>query len=150
MEQWILHYAIILDFSNNMFIINFWSYTINLSTNWSQYYCVYIILRLIDVLRTWKELEKNFNRTLLSMIPILRSLDIACCDRYIQHLLFAYRTTWYDSTHELPFNFVYGHVARIPTENALSTIQTHYQVYIDDYKPDFVTGWILDDCTLQK
>ena len=29
---------------------------------------------------------KNFNKTLLSMIPILRSLDIASCDKYIQHL----------------------------------------------------------------
>ena len=60
-------------------------------------------------------------------------------DKYIQHL-YCLPMILHDMipTLELYFHLVYGHFARIPTEKALSIIQTHYEVYIDDYKLEFV------------
>ena len=85
-------------------------------------------------------LVENFNRTLQAMIA--KSVDKfgVNWDEHLPHLLFAYRTKPHESTGESPFYLLYGRDARVPTEAALSTVRTAYQVDIDDYKSELVYG----------
>ena len=83
-----------------------------------------------------------FNRTLRAMIAKHTQNVQNCWDKYIQHLLFAYHTKPYESTHESLLYHLYGCDSRITTETGLSTVQTPYQVNIEDYKLDLVTGLI--------
>ena len=85
-------------------------------------------------------LVENFNRTLQAMIA--KSVDKFGMnwDEHLPHLLFAYRTKPHESTGESPFYLLYGRDARVPTEAALSTVRTEYQVDIDDYKSELVYG----------
>jgi len=52
----------------------------------------------------------------------------------LPHVLFAYRVSPQETTHESPFFLLYGRDPQLPTEAALSQPKTRYQVDLDDYK----------------
>ena len=56
------------------------------------------------------------------------------------YLLFAYRVKPHDSTGESPFFLLYGRDAHLPTETALSTPRTPYQVDTEDYRTSLMEG----------
>ena len=85
-------------------------------------------------------LVENFNCSLQAMIA--KSVDVfgTDWDEYLPLLIFTYHTKPHDSTGESPFYFLCGRDTRIPTELALSTERTPYQVDIDDYQTELVHG----------
>ena len=115
----------------------------NLLSDLIQYICQITGMKKINTTAYHPQtdgLVENFNKTLRAMIAKHAQKFGNCWDKYVQHLLFAYRSKPHESTQESPFYLLYGRDARIPTETALSTVRTPYQVDIDDYKLDLVTG----------
>ena len=115
----------------------------NLLSDLMQYICQITGMRKINTTVYHPQadgLVENFNKTLKAMIAKHAQKFGNCWDKYVQHLLFAYRSKPHESTQESPFYLLYGRDARISTETALSTVRTPYQVDIDNYKLDLVTG----------
>ena len=99
-------------------------------------------------------LVENFNRTLRAMLAKAAAKFGTNWDEHLNHVLFAYRTKPHESTGESPFFLLYGRDARIPTETALSTPRTAYQVDLDDYKTELchglTTAWELAKGQIKK
>ena len=85
-------------------------------------------------------LVERFNRTLTDMLAKTVEKNGRDWDQHLPYVLFAYRTSMQESTGESPFFLLYGRDARLPTEAALTSTRTCYQVDIDDYKTDLVAG----------
>ena len=85
-------------------------------------------------------LVENFNKTLRSMIAKQAKQFGMDLDKYLHHLLFAYRTKPHESTGESPFYLLYGRDARIPTEGALYASPTLHMLDAADYRTELVTG----------
>ena len=85
-------------------------------------------------------LVENFNKTLRSMIAKHVKQFGMDWDKYLHHLLFAYRTKPHESTGESPFYLLYGRDARIPTEGALYASPTLHMLDAADYRTELVTG----------
>ena len=83
-------------------------------------------------------LVERFNRTLTDMLAKTVDHCGRDWDRRIPYVLYAYRTSMQESTQESPFYLLYGRDARLPTEAALATPRTCYQMDIDDFKTDLV------------
>ena len=61
-------------------------------------------------------------------------------DRRLPYVLYAYRAARQESTQESPFFLVYGRDPQLPTPDSLTQPRTCYQVDLDDYKTELVTG----------
>ena len=61
-------------------------------------------------------------------------------DEHLNYILFAYRTKPHELKGESPLFLLYGRDAWIPTETALSTPRTAYQVDLDEYKTELCHG----------
>ena len=85
-------------------------------------------------------LVERFNRTLTDMLAKTSANDGKDWDRRLPYVLFAYRTSMQESTKESPFYLLHGRDPRLPTDTALNTPRTCYQVDLDDYKTDLVTN----------
>ena len=85
-------------------------------------------------------LVENFNKTLRSMIAKHAKQFGMDWDKYLHHLLFAYRTKPHESTGESPFYLLYGRDARIPTATALHAAPTLHMLDVADYRTKLVTG----------
>lgn len=69
-------------------------------------------------------LIERFNGTLLRILSKLASTNQLDWDQYIQHALFAYRTSVHKSTKFTPFFMDRGREARTPTDVALGSLPT--------------------------
>ena len=85
-------------------------------------------------------LVERFNRSLREMLAKYGRHYGAEWDRHLPYLLFAYRTRVHSSTKESPFFLLFGRDPRIPTETALSQPRHRYQVDMDDYILELVSG----------
>ena len=61
-------------------------------------------------------------------------------DKYLHHLLFAYRTKPHESTGESSFYLLYGRDAQIPTATAVHASLTLHMLDIADYRTELVTS----------
>ena len=86
-------------------------------------------------------LVERFNRTLTEMLAKTVDASGRDWDQRLPYVLFAYRTSLQESTKESPFYLLYGRDAQLPTEAALNTPRTCYQVDLDDFKTDLTTNF---------
>ena len=85
-------------------------------------------------------LVERFNRTLTDMLAKTVEKQGRDWDEHLPYVLFAYRMCAQQSTKESPFFLLYGRDPQLPTDEALSTPKTRYQVDLDDYKTDLMSG----------
>ena len=99
-------------------------------------------------------LVERFNRTLTDMLAKTVESNGRDWDRRLPYVLFAYRTSPQESTKESPFFLLYGRDPQLPTEAALTRPKTRYQVDLEDYKTELVSGlseaWTLARQQVQK
>ena len=61
-------------------------------------------------------------------------------DKYLQHLLFIYRTKPHESSGESPFFLLYGWDTRLPTESTLHSSTSLHMLDAADYRTELVMG----------
>ncbi len=83
---------------------------------------------------------EKYNSNLLGMNSKHAAQYGSECDRYLCYLLLAYRVKPHESMGESPFFLLHGRDARLPTETALTTPRTPYQVDTDDYTTKLMDG----------
>ena len=95
-----------------------------------------LALQEMDLDIQYRPGKQNTNADTLSRMPPTNIQE----EQAIPYVLFAYRTSMQESTKESPFYLLHGRDPRLPTDTALNTPRTCYQVDLDDYKTDLVTN----------
>ena len=85
-------------------------------------------------------LVERFHQTLIGMLSKYVERHGQDWDRYLPYMLYAYRVSAQESTRESPYFLMFGRDPRQPTEEALSTPTTNYNIDLDDYKSELVKG----------
>ena len=78
-------------------------------------------------------LVERFNCTLITMLAKTTQKGGRDWDQKLPYVLFAYRASEQQSTHESPFYLLYGHDPRLPTEAALTPAKARSQVDLREY-----------------
>ena len=85
-------------------------------------------------------LVERFNRTLIGMLSKWVDKKGRDWDQQLPYVLWAYRVNPHDSTGESPFFLLHGYDPRLPTELALESPSTTYQVDMEGYITELVSG----------
>ena len=94
-------------------------------------------------------LVERFTRTLIGMVS--KWVD---WDQQLSYVLWAYRVSPHNSTGESPFFLLHGSDPRLPTELGLESPSSPYQVDLEDYVTELLTGlsdaWALAKAQVEK
>ena len=99
-------------------------------------------------------LVERFNRTLTDMLAKTVETSGRDWDTRLPYVLFAYRSSLYESTKESPFFLLYERDPRLPTEKTLSPPKDRQILDLDDYKSELCVGlakaWKLTQANVLK